>query len=247
MRAIRLTVVVAVLCVAVAWAARPRHEQAATAPRQLPIYSVETSRSAISLTFNGAWGPDLAGDILDILQTERARATFFVLNVWLEQNPVQTQRVVAEGHEIAMHSANHPDFTAISEDRMRSEVRSNCQAIMEATGNVPRLFRAPSGAYDSRVVKVVEDELGFAMIQWDTDSVDWQRPGPDAIVSRVTRGLKPGAIVLFHTNVPETVAALPRIISIARSKGLEMITVSDLLLPPPYHIDHTGRQRPGTE
>lgn len=209
----------------------------------VPIYRVERDESLVALTFNGAWGPDYASEILDLLAGAGIRATFFVLNAWLEQNPDVAARVVEEGHEIAMHSASHADFTRISEEQIRSEVRANCLAIVAATGTVPRLFRPPSGAWDERTVPVVTRELGFPVIQWSVDSIDWERPGAEMIVRRVVSGLEPGAIALFHTNVPETVEALPVILERCRLLGLTPVTVSELLLPPPYAVDHTGRQQ----
>lgn len=198
----------------------------------------------MALTFNGAWGPEYAGDILDVLDEYDAKATLFVLNAWLEQNPDLARKVVESGHEIAMHSATHPDFARLTTEQIHVEVRSNCLAIVETTGAVPRLFRAPSGSYSSEMVEYIEDELGFKVIQWSLDSVDWRCPGPDAIRGRIIGKLGPGDIVLFHTNVADTVKALPSIIEHAADLGLELVTVSEMLLKESYEIDWRGRQRP---
>ena len=61
----------------------------------------------------------------------------------------------------------------------------------------PTLFRPPYGAYDARTLALLR-ERQMTMVLWSVDSGDYLRPGVDAIVERVLRDVKPGAIVLLH-------------------------------------------------
>lgn len=74
-------------------------------------------------------------------------------------------------------------------------------------------------------------DLGYKVIQWDTDSLDWKNIGVDNIVNRVTSKAHPGDIVLLHASdsCKQTHEALPQIIDKLRSQGYEFVTVSELI------------------
>jgi peptidoglycan/xylan/chitin deacetylase (PgdA/CDA1 family) len=88
----------------------------------------------------------------------------------------------------------------------------------------------PNGDFDKRVLQVASD-LGYKVIQWDTDSLDWKNIGVDNIVKRVTTKAHPGDIVLLHASdsCKQTHEALPIIIDELRRQGYEFVTVSELI------------------
>lgn len=84
-------------------------------------------------------------------------------------------------------------------------------------------------------------------IQWDVDSLDWKDYDADTIFRRVTEHVAPGSIVLFHNAVLHTPEALPAILTYLINDGYTVLPISQLILHPPYTIDHTGRQFPAEE
>ena len=121
--------------------------------------------------------------------------------------------------------------------------------IRHVTGVSPTLFRPPYGKYNAAVIRAAAD-LGYRIVVWSVDSLDWESLTAERILSNVTPGIKPGAIILMHSAsggptevLTGTVQALPRIIERARAAGLRPVTVSELLaagsaaagLPPPRH------------
>jgi molybdenum-dependent DNA-binding transcriptional regulator ModE len=84
--------------------------------------------------------------------------------------------------------------------------------------------------------------MGYKYIQWSVDSIDWQEPSPQTIVRRVTGGTQSGSILLFHNDLANTAEALPEIISTLKSRGFEIVPVSELIFRENYEIDHTGKQ-----
>lgn len=59
--------------------------------------------------------------------------------------------------------------------------------------------------------------------------------------------MRAGSIVLFHNAALHTPEALPTILETLIRDGYTVVPVSQLLLPAPYTIDHTGRQFPVEE
>ncbi len=88
----------------------------------------------------------------------------------------------------------------------------------------------------------VSKDLGYYVIQWDVDSLDYKDYGTDAIVDRVISKVKNGSIVLFHNNATYTKEALPIILDKLQKMGYEVVPISQLIYKDNYYIDHTGKQ-----
>ena len=209
--------------------------------RLLPIYSVETAERKIAVTFNCAWDAVDIPDILAALEKYDAKATFFLVGSWAEQNPDAVEMIAKAGHEIGTHSNTHPDMAAISKEKIIEELSRSCERIAAAGGGTPKLFRAPSGSYNNTLIKTAAEQ-GFCTIQWDVDSRDWKKPDPAEMVTKVTENVQCGSIVLFHSGAEPTPAALPQILDILSQQGYEFVTVSELIYKENYTINNDGRQ-----
>ncbi|MEX2355981.1 MAG: polysaccharide deacetylase family protein [Thermaerobacterales bacterium] len=217
---------------------------AMTAQKRVPIYSVRTEEKKLAISFDAAWGADHTSHLLDILDEYEIKTTFFLVTFWVERYPDEAREIVARGHEIGLHSSTHPDFTALSQENMKQELNENARVVEDITGFRPRLFRPPFGAYNERVLSVVEDELGYTTIQWSIDSLDWKDVDADFIIRRIMNNLHRGAIVLLHNHAKHTAAALPRLLAAFKADGWKTVPISELLHRGEYTIDHQGRQVP---
>ena len=214
----------------------------ATIQKDNPIYFVYTDESKISLSFDAAWGCEHTEDILRVLDENGIKATFFLTNIWLEDYPEMAQEIASRGHEIAMHSTTHPHMNNLSTDEIIREIEDNKDLIISTTAYEPTLFRMPFGEYNNTVVGTVK-ELGYYLIQWSIDSLDWQDEATVAtITKRVTEKLHNGAIILMHNNGTYTAAALAEIIHYAKNAGYTFMPIGELIYPTPYTVDTQGGQ-----
>ena len=213
--------------------------------RRLPVYSVEREDRKISITFDCAWGTEHTDAILEVLAREEVRATFFMVEFWAEKYPEYVQKIDEAGHEIGTHSAAHSHMAGMEETRIREELRTSSAAITAVTGKAVTLFRAPFGEYDDRLVRTAEEE-GYAVIQWDVDSLDWKDLSASEIALRVTGRAKEGSIVLCHNNGLHTAEALPAILDALQNGGYTFVPVGELLLQGESVVDAQGRQRPAS-
>lgn len=208
-----------------------------------PIYRVNTGgEKKIAISFDACWGAEYTDEILAKLKEHNIKTTFFLVNIWLKDYPEVAKKIAEEGHEIGLHSTTHPHFTSLSEEQMKRELQKNHEMIEEVTGYRPRLFRPPFGDYNNKVIEVSRS-LGYHVIQWDVDSLDWKDISARQIYDRVTRQVKPGSIVLFHNNGKHTAEALEPIIKTLKEQGYDIVPVSELLLPGDYYVDHQGEQQ----
>src|SRR5680860_1454017 len=126
-----------------------------------PIYSANVKTSAIVLT-------------LDILKKEGLHATFFLSSPWADKHQQLVQRMVMEGHEIGSHGNRHIDLNTLGALEIENEITTSQQVLEQITGRSVRLIRTPNGAYNNKVIATAH-KLGYQVIQWSVDSLDWKR------------------------------------------------------------------------
>ena len=209
----------------------------------LPIYSVEREDKVISVTFDASWGGDKTMAILDLLDQYNAKATFFLVGIWVDKYPELVQEIANRGHEIGNHSDSHAHFTQISDAQIRQELKDCSDKIEALTGTRPTLFRPPYGDYNSKVITVVRD-AGYEAVQWSIDSLDWKNRGVNDLVKRATNNVQKGDIILFHNDSQYIVEALPAILQHYQAQGFTMIPAKDILLSGNTTIDVQGKQHP---
>lgn len=211
--------------------------------KELPICSVETKEKKVSLTFDVSWGDKDIDRILDILENQGIRATFFMTGTWVEKYPEEVLKIKAAGHDLANGSESHRSMVELKEDEQKVEVMKVHERIMEMTGVEMKLFRLPYDNYDDPTIRNVS-ACGYYPIQWSVDSLDWKDYGTDHIVDTVLcdRNLKNGAIILLHNETKYTADALYSLIKGIKEKGYQMVPVSELIYKKGYHMDVTGRQ-----
>ena len=201
-----------------------------------PIYSVKTDTNQIAITFDISWGEENVIPILEILKEEDIKATFFLSSPWAEKKPELVKKIVEYGHEVGSHGRRHVDLNTLSDSELINELNISKNVLEELTEKKINLLRPPNGAYDSRVISIANN-LGYKVIQWSVDSLDWKKPGPEAIINNIingrnkNKGAAPGDILLFHASdsAPDTPKALPTIIQTLKAKNYELVPVGTLL------------------
>ncbi len=198
--------------------------------RLLPVYSIPTTEKVVALTFDISWGTKVPEPVLKILDQKQVTCTFFLSGPWVERNSDIAKKIRTSGHEIASHGYRHVNLSGLSASEIQTELLKASRILEDVLDTKPWLLRAPNGDYNNKVIQAAES-LGYTVIQWDTDSLDWTKPGANQIVSRVIKKVHPGDIILFHASdsAAETPEALPRVIDELKSSGYRLVTVSELL------------------
>lgn len=216
--------------------------------RKLPIYCVETEEKVIALSFDAAWGNEDTQEILEILERQDVKVTFFMTGGWVEAYPEDVKKIYEAGHELGNHSENHLNMSDLSMAEIEEEILLVHNRVKEITGYDMCVFRPPYGDYDNDVITGVEN-CGYYAIQWDVDSLDWKDYGVDSIVQTVTchDNLGCGSIILCHNGAKYTADALEEMIITLKEQGYSFVKISDLIYKENYRMDVTGRQCPYEE
>ncbi|WP_399067305.1 glycosyltransferase [Streptomyces winkii] len=206
----------------------------------------------IVLTFDDGPDPEWTPKILDKLAEHHAHAVFFVTGTMTARYPDLVRRMIEEGHEVGLHTFNHPDLSYQSSSRIQRELAQSQLALAGAAGVRTSLFRPPysstADALDDESWPVVREiaDRGYITAFIDTDSEDWARPGVDEIVRRaMPKQPGKGAIVLMHDSGgdrSQTVAALDRMLPQMRAEGYEFPRLTEALGSPSPHTAVHGKE-----
>ena len=208
------------------------------------INPVKSSGKKVYLTFDD--GPSSNTDqILDILKDYDVKATFFVVGKTDERSVKAYQRIVEEGHTLAMHSYSHKyDEIYESKEAFARDLNSLQEYLYETTGVWPRIYRFPGGSSNT-VSKVDMQELieyltdiGITYFDWNVasgDAVSRTLPA-ETIVNNCLSGIEKQkeSVILMHdaSNKGPTIEALPQIIEAIQEQGdAELLPITDETVP----------------
>ena len=203
----------------------------------------------IALTFDdGPWDKQ-TDEILDILEQNDAKATFFTVGQCISGHEKELQRAASMGCEIGTHTWDHAEGSGegvslikMSTDERKQEVQKGLEAIKNATGQeASTIFRCPGGNFDTSVATDLEG-IVTAEIGWNVDTTDWKKPGADVIVQRI-QSAGPGNIILMHDgggDRSQTIEGLRQALPKLKEQGYSFITVQELLEKYPYQEGQTN-------
>lgn len=234
---------------------RPRPRKAAedelTTPAwtgmQRIIWSVDTKEPVAAVTFDDGPDPEFTPRILDLLDRFGVTATFMVMGHNAVTHPDLLRDIADAGHEIGGHGWRHLNLAETTAEETREEIEHGNRMIEARTGVSIRVFRPPYGRFGENAVRVLA-RSGRDLVVWSVTrgKMSWREPGQ--ISSHVLGALGPGDIVDLHDGIgratfnprsesarrirrrrEDELTALPRILEGAKSKGLRLKSVSDLM------------------
>lgn len=189
----------------------------------------DRSTKAIALTFND--GP-IAGKtekILDILKSRQVQATFFCAGHRVKNNSSLVKQIHDEGHILGNYSYTHKSlFDLRSTVNMTKELVSTNAIIFEMIGSQPKFCRTQDGVTNPMIARAVKRK-NLTLIGWSVDSHDKVIKDKAQLLSKVTKQMQAGDILLFHDQGEVTADILGAVIDQASKLGLEIVRVDRLL------------------
>lgn len=193
----------------------------------------------VYLTFDD--GPsEHTNEILDILDDYGIKATFFVVGKEDEASLAAYQRIVDEGHTIAMHSYSHKYSDIYSSlDAFQTDLERIQNLIYDTTGVECRYYRFPGGSSNkvsntdmSAYISYLNAQ-GITYYDWNVSSGDatTQAFTADELVENVMADVVKykTSIVLLHDSTAKTttVQALPAMIEALQQSGAVILPIDE--------------------
>ncbi|WP_460106558.1 polysaccharide deacetylase family protein [Streptomyces sp. YKOK-J1] len=209
--------------------------RAAPAPRSYPGQPAQIThgprgRPRVALTFHGQGDPELATSLLGTAERHGARLTVLAVGTWLDEHPDLARRVLDGGHDLGNHTQRHVAVNAMSPADARREITDCADRLKRLTGSIGTWFRPSRSPTASAEVAALARAAGYPhVLSYDVDSLDYTRPGADAITRKVAAEVRPGSVVSLHFGYPGTVTALPAVLHELDRRGLRAVTTTELL------------------
>ena len=191
----------------------------------------DTTTKKVYLTFDDGPGSQ-TGKILDILKKNHVKATFFVTGKEDASSKKIYQRIVKEGHTLAMHSYSHiQDVIYDSKEAFEKDLKQINRFLYEATGVHTKFYRFPGGSSTQNTSLSIQNFIDvlkknhYLYLDWNVISPDINNA--NATKEQVVTGVMQGvdaydtAVVLMYdvADKPMTVKALPSIIKQIKAKN----------------------------
>lgn len=190
------------------------------------VTRLDTDERVIALTYDDGPDPQATRALLDLLDELSVQAAFFCIGEKVRAHPDVAREIVKRGHLLAMHGERHHWRSAFRLGAFwRRDIRACRDAIVEATGRTPALYRPPFGFTNPHLPGVLR-RAGWTCVGWTIRSLDGVNLSIDRVVRRVTQRLRPGAIVLLHDGgrEPQRVLTITRrIVQAARESGYRCV------------------------
>ena len=183
----------------------------------------------LAMTFDDGPHASQTPRLLDMLRSWGITATFFLIGRNAAAHPGIVRRIVAEGHEVANHSWSHPKLGPMPDGAVRDELRRTHDAIVNACGVRPLVFRPPYGSITPAQKEWIAAEFGYPTIMWSVYPNDWKDRNSSLVSSRIVSRSGPGSIVLAHDIHATTVSAMPSTLPPLARRGLRFVSVTQLI------------------
>ena len=187
------------------------------------VYDSSKTPPLIALTFDDGPGP-YTEKLLDCLEENNAKATFYVLGQNVENYPDIVKRMKDLGMELANHTYDHKDLTKLTKDQISEEIDKTSSLIQNAAGEMPDTLRPPGGSYNNQVQDLAE----MPIVKWSIDTKDWKTKSEDQTYQCVMDNAQDGSVVLMHDIHEWSVDAAIRMIPDLLAEGYKLVTVQEL-------------------
>ena len=190
----------------------------------------------LALTYDDGPNDPYTWRMMEVLERHDVKATFFLLGSFVQQKPDIARALVAAGHAIGSHTWDHPNLIFASSAETRRQLQRTRQAIIDATGVDPRIFRPPFGGRRPSSLRIAR-QLGLQPVMWSVTCYDWKAKSADEIVAHADRQIRGGDVILLHdgeyhrigVDRSRTVEATDRILARYRAEGYDFATIPEMM------------------
>jgi peptidoglycan-N-acetylglucosamine deacetylase len=204
------------------------------------LYRVRTDERLIALTVDD--GPDehTTPRLLDELQRQGARATFFLIGQRVHGLEPLVRRMVAEGHELGNHFMHDRPAILLEPDELARDLRRT-HALLAPLGK-PRWARPSSGWYSPEMVETMARER-YRCALGSVYPYDATIPSSRFASRHILSTARPGAIIVLHDGGARgwrTTRILRTVLPELRRRGYRVVTLSELA---PFHDPRIVQER----
>lgn len=187
-------------------------------------FKYDKTKPTVALTFDDGPSGEKTIRLLNILQDNKASATFFMLGSKMENDKQTVIDVYKSDNEIGYHSYDHQNMVRKDAKQLQLEFQVTDDLYYNLTNSHLNLIRPPYG----NINKVVKETFNNPFILWSIDTNDWRYRDSDYLANYVIDNISDGDIVLFHDSYHTSIDAVEKMLPVLYAKGYQVVSVSEL-------------------
>lgn len=190
--------------------------------------NADVQKNQIAITFDDGPHPEFTPRVLQLLKTHNAKATFFCIGKHIELYPDIFKSILEAGHTVGNHTYSHANnFGFFNTNKVVKELQRTNAVALHQSGLTLRLFR-PAFGVTNPCIKRALNRTKLQSIGWNKRSFDTTHLNEKTILSRVTKNLKKGDIILLHDSSEKSIWVLEQLLLFLQEQHLESVTVDML-------------------
>lgn len=185
------------------------------------IYVGDPTSKILYLTIDLGYESGNTEKILDVLDKNNVKATFFTVLSYINTNPEIVDRIVNEGHSLQNHTANYLHLNTLSDYKVKKEIMDMHTLVQKRYGISMKYLRLPYEDWSERVLNIASG-TGYKTVFWSIACVDWvEGKNASYIYNNVMRNYHNGAVILLHAVSKSSPTAVDTIIRDLKKNGYE--------------------------
>lgn len=198
------------------------------------IWEIPEPHKKIYLTFDDGPHPTITMQVLDVLKSFNAKATFFCIGNNVVKYPEVYKRIIDEGHAIGNHTCNHLNGWKTDDEQYLNDINKAMEYIDS------NLFRPPYGRISRfQIQQLLKAKYHMKMVMWSVLSGDFDQDiSAEKCLNNVLLSTKEGSIVVFHDSekaAEKMLYALPKVLEHFSKKGFSFEKIIDMALKKEGH------------
>lgn len=185
------------------------------------------------LTFDEGSLETYVKEIVDVLNQNNVKATFFFCKKYIEENKDLIKQMVKDGHTIANHTSSHLNMPSLATkenfNKYLEEIQSIEKLYYEITGeNMEKIYRQPKGEWSYRDLQIMKD-LGYRTYFYSAYYMDFGSDvSKEKALNELTKKVHNGAIYLIHPKNKGNYLALDSFIKTMKKQGYRFDLVKNI-------------------
>ena len=212
---------------------RPNTDLSNTELKKYNAYAMGSDEKVLYLTFDEGSDESYLPEIVEVLNKNDVKATFFLCQKYIENHPKLIKQMVKNGHSIGNHTSNHDSMSSYATKENFSKYLSELieleKTYKKITGkNMEHIYREPSGNYSLRTLTILKD-LGYKTYFWSAAYQDWDNKlTKEEALKEMIKHVHNGAIFLIHPVSKGNYLALDSFIEMMKSQGYKFDLVKNI-------------------
>ena len=196
-------------------------------------YFIGPNKKVIYLTFDEGSNDTYLKKIVDVLDKNNVKATFFLCHKYIENNPELIKKMDQNGHTIANHTVNHLSMPTLANkknfDKFIKEIQIVEETFYKITGHpIEKIYRDPRGEWSYRSLQIMKD-LGYKSFFYSADYYDFDSTSTkEKALNELSKRVHNGAIYLIHPKNKGNYLALNTFINNMKKQGYTFDLVKNI-------------------